>query len=135
MSATPTTLVIGDDWLWDIVIKNSAGAVVDLTAYTIGGEFYTPNAAGPLQLTVANGRIILANPSQGEFLIRIEDAVTQTVRPQPIPSPTSRVQVYLTDASGNRTTAGVLPVIPRYCPPGLRKNDVHHLRDPYDHSP
>ena len=112
MTATPTTLVIGDDWLWQITVQDQSGHIVDLTAYTVGGEFYTPYASRPADLTVANGRIILTIPTAGQFVIRIEDALTRTIRPQSPPSPSTRVQVFVTDASGNRTTVGVLPIVP-----------------------
>ncbi len=112
MTTTPTTLVIGDDWLWQITIQDQSGHAVDLTNYTLAGEFYTPFANGPADVTVANGRIVLTNLTAGQFFIRLEDALTRTVRPQPSPTSSSRVQVFITDASGNRTTVGVLPITP-----------------------
>ena len=115
-------LYIGDAWSWLVTLYEKNGTTPqDLTNLTVGGEFFVAYNPIPTDLTVANGRIVLVAPTAGEFLVRIENALTETVpanRPYTPPfvsgsnAGTTRVQVYVTDQGGNRSTVGIFTVTP-----------------------
>ena len=129
---TPTTLpgsysyslYTGDTWSWLVTLHEADGTTPqDLTNFTVGGEFFIAFNPTMTDLTVANGRIVLVTPTAGVFLVRVEGALTATApanRPGPYAPPfvsntntgTTRVQVYVTDQSGNRTTVGIFTVTP-----------------------
>lgn len=115
------SLYIGDTWSWLVTLYENDGTTPhDLTNFTVGGEFLIAFNPTATDLTVANGRIVLVTPTAGVFLVRLEGALTATIpvgrpaspfAPTGIPGPT-RVQVFVTDQAGNRTTVGIFTVTP-----------------------
>lgn len=106
----PQRFVIGDDWMFNITLQDSLGNAVNLSNFTVGGELILPNMPSPIDMTVANGRIIVINPPTGQFSVKIEHAVTQAIKPT-VGNSLSRIQIFITDAGGNRSTVGVVPVV------------------------
>ena len=106
------TFIIGNTWVWILMVQTPAGDALDLTPYSVAGQFYTPGYDNPFPLTVASGAITITNPTSGQVTVSVPASLTSLVQTQAPPVvPSTRVEVIITDAYGNPTTVGILSVL------------------------
>ncbi|SER61823.1 hypothetical protein SAMN05216548_1315 [Faunimonas pinastri] len=106
---------IGDDWAFPIALQDSVGVAIDLTGFTVTGEFYRYGALEPVaDLSIANGRVEILDSAAGAVILRLDRGLTTGVEPQDLDAtifPT-RIRIILTDPDGYEHTVRILPILP-----------------------
>lgn len=107
---------VGDDWKFPIQYLTSTWAKFNLTGYAVGATLYKRGSSVPIDISGLNGSAaIVGSPTLGTMLIIVKSLVTSSVTPDPTfqdVGPT-RLQVWVIDVDGNRTTIAVFPLFVR----------------------
>lgn len=97
---TPIKLVVGDDWEFPFTYKDAAGAAIDLTGYSVGGDILWPG--GKLPMTPPGGTAVLLDQSvtanRGKFTLTLDRTETIKVPPKKIGT---HIRAYLVTAQGD----------------------------------
>lgn len=105
---------IGDDWSFPVSYFQPDGTTpYDLTSFTCGAVLFKRDQTEGISLVDPDGScVILSPPTGGHLLATVAKTVTALVKPDPSESQSgvTRVQVFVLDASGKRTTIAVIPV-------------------------
>lgn len=103
----------GDDWQFPISYLQTNGRPFDLTSYAVGAQLYVRGSMDPpVILEGATGSATIVSAAAGTLLVVVSSDLTETVPLDPgfnDAGPT-RVQIWLVDPEGLRSTLVVYPI-------------------------
>ncbi len=108
------TRYIGDDWTISVAVQDGTGAPIDLTGLTMSASFWQASNPTPLDLSAANGSVVVTDPVGGALTIVVSQTATvgATDQGRSINYP-NRIQLVSTTALGRRQTLGMIYIAPR----------------------
>jgi hypothetical protein len=106
----------GDDWQFPINYLQPNGQPFDLTGYTVGAQLFVRGSIDPpIVLEGAAGSATIVSTTGGAILVVVAASLTETVPLDPgfNDAGATRVQIWLIDSDGLRSTLVVYPIFVR----------------------